>query len=136
MKSRGNISTLRGWDEIYFSAPHAVLSFLGRLQMIQKMMEQCVYLRRGARSWGAARGARSSQRAVAPGCDVILVNADGRVVESGNHSELMALKGLDAEDAVCWRRDAVQGVQKGNTIRKQAKKTIKQTQKVSPFVEE
>ena len=27
------------------------------------------------------------------GCDVILVNADGRVVESGNHAELMALKG-------------------------------------------
>ena len=27
-------------------------------------------------------------------CDVILVNSDGRVVESGNHAELMALKGL------------------------------------------
>jgi ABC-type multidrug transport system fused ATPase/permease subunit len=29
-----------------------------------------------------------------PGCDVILVNADGRVVEQGNHNELMALKGV------------------------------------------
>eukprot|EP00434_Breviolum_minutum_P013893 symbB.v1.2.012251.t1/scaffold843.1/size158467/2 len=28
------------------------------------------------------------------GCDVILVNADGRVVESGTHSELMTLKGV------------------------------------------
>jgi len=28
------------------------------------------------------------------GCDVILVNADGRVVESGNHAQLMALKGV------------------------------------------
>lgn len=28
------------------------------------------------------------------GCDVILVNADGRVVEQGNHNELMALKGV------------------------------------------
>ena len=28
------------------------------------------------------------------GCDVILVNADGRVVEKGNHNELMALKGV------------------------------------------
>ena len=28
------------------------------------------------------------------GCDVILVNADGRVVESGNHQELMGLKGV------------------------------------------
>eukprot|EP00435_Cladocopium_sp_Y103_P059194 s354_g21.t1 len=27
------------------------------------------------------------------GCDVILVNADGRVVEKGNHNELMAMKG-------------------------------------------
>ena len=27
------------------------------------------------------------------GCDVILVNADGRVVESGNHAQLIALKG-------------------------------------------
>lgn len=30
---------------------------------------------------------------VGPGCDLILVNADGRVVESGTHGELMALKG-------------------------------------------
>ena len=28
------------------------------------------------------------------GCDVILVNADGRVVERGSHEELMALKGV------------------------------------------
>ena len=28
------------------------------------------------------------------GCDVILVNADGRVVEKGNHDELMAMKGV------------------------------------------
>jgi len=28
------------------------------------------------------------------GCDMILVNADGRVVESGTHGELMALKGV------------------------------------------
>ncbi|CAJ1336106.1 unnamed protein product [Effrenium voratum] len=28
------------------------------------------------------------------GCDVILVNADGRVVESGTHAELMTLKGV------------------------------------------
>ena len=27
-------------------------------------------------------------------CDVILVNADGRVVESGTHNELMVLKGV------------------------------------------
>ena len=28
------------------------------------------------------------------GCDVILVNADGRVVEQGNHDHLMSLKGV------------------------------------------
>ncbi|CAK9118150.1 unnamed protein product [Durusdinium trenchii] len=96
--------------------------------IVQKALEAAL---KGRTSFAIAHRLSTIQ-----GCDVILVNADGRVVESGNHSELMALKGLDAEDAVCWRRDAVQGVQKGNTIRKQAKKTIKQTQKVSPFVEE
>ena len=28
------------------------------------------------------------------GCDLILVNADGRVVESGTHGELMMMKGV------------------------------------------
>lgn len=54
--------------------------------IVQKALEAAL---KGRTSFAIAHRLSTIQ-----GCDVILVNADGRVVESGNHSELMALKGV------------------------------------------
>jgi len=54
--------------------------------IVQKALEAA---REGRTSFAIAHRLSTIQ-----GCDVILVNADGRVVEKGNHEELMALKGV------------------------------------------
>ena len=54
--------------------------------IVQKALEAA---REGRTSFAIAHRLSTIQ-----GCDVILVNADGRVVEKGNHEELMELKGV------------------------------------------
>jgi len=54
--------------------------------IVQKALEAA---REGRTSFAIAHRLSTIQ-----GCDIILVNADGRVVESGNHNELMAVKGV------------------------------------------
>eukprot|EP00439_Symbiodinium_sp_Y106_P045115 s24_g5.t1 len=54
--------------------------------IVQKALEAA---REGRTSFAIAHRLSTIQ-----GCDVILVNADGRVVEKGNHDELMAMKGV------------------------------------------
>lgn len=54
--------------------------------IVQKALEAA---RQGRTSFAIAHRLSTIQN-----CDVILVNADGRVVEKGNHEELMALKGV------------------------------------------
>jgi len=54
--------------------------------IVQKALEAA---REGRTSFAIAHRLSTIQ-----GCDVILVNADGRVVEKGNHEELMAMKGV------------------------------------------
>ena len=54
--------------------------------IVQKALEAA---REGRTSFAIAHRLSTIQ-----GCDVILVNADGRVVEKGNHEELMTLKGV------------------------------------------
>ncbi|CAE7260932.1 ABCB1 [Symbiodinium pilosum] len=54
--------------------------------IVQKALEAA---REGRTSFAIAHRLSTVQ-----GCDIILVNADGRVVESGNHTELMQHKGV------------------------------------------
>ncbi|CAJ1422995.1 unnamed protein product [Effrenium voratum] len=54
--------------------------------IVQKALEAA---REGRTSFAIAHRLSTVQS-----CDVILVNADGRVVEKGSHSELMAMKGV------------------------------------------
>ena len=54
--------------------------------IVQKALEAA---REGRTSFAIAHRLSTIQ-----GCDVILVNADGRVVEKGSHEQLMALKGV------------------------------------------